>query len=45
MLLILYRITYRWLGVDLLHALLWPCRWAATVCPAGTRQAVYPVMI
>lgn len=31
MLLILYRITYRWLGVDPPHALLWPCRWAAAV--------------
>lgn len=45
MLLILYRIAYRWRGVDPPHALLWPCRWAAAGCPAGTHLAVYPVMI
>lgn len=45
MLLILYRITYRRLGVDPPHALLWPCRWVAAVGPAGTHWAVYPVMI
>lgn len=45
MLLILYRITYRSLGVDPPHALLWPRRWVGAARPAGTRRAVYAVMI